>query len=51
MNEREQDYKILRITVNGKPLSKELIVDSTTFAPISDNCTKTNVPLTKSAIS
>ncbi|WP_176718115.1 hypothetical protein [Paenibacillus kribbensis] len=47
MNKREQDYKILKITVNGKPLSKELIVDSTTFAPISDICTKTNVSLTE----
>ncbi|WP_010349882.1 hypothetical protein [Paenibacillus peoriae] len=47
MNKREQDYKILKITVNGKPLSKELIVDSITFAPISDICTKTNVSLTE----
>ncbi|WP_226003398.1 hypothetical protein [Paenibacillus sp. BJ-4] len=51
MNEREQDYKILKITVNGKPLPKELVVDSTTFAPIPDNCTKTNVSLTETTIS
>ncbi|KAF6565887.1 MULTISPECIES: hypothetical protein [Paenibacillus] len=51
MNDREQNYTILKITVNGKPLSKELIVDSTTFAPISDVCTKTNVSLTETSIS
>jgi hypothetical protein len=52
MNEREQQtYKTLKITVNGKPLSKELVVDSITFAPVSDICTKTNVSLTETAIS
>ncbi|KAF6581737.1 MULTISPECIES: hypothetical protein [Paenibacillus] len=51
MNEREQNYKTLKITVNGKPLSKDLVVDSTTFAPISDICTKTNVSLTETTIS
>ncbi|WP_198286440.1 hypothetical protein [Paenibacillus sp. Aloe-11] len=51
MNKREQDYKILKITVNGKPLSKELIVDSTTFAPISNICTKANVSLTETPTS
>ncbi|AHM64786.1 MULTISPECIES: hypothetical protein [Paenibacillus] len=51
MNEREQNYTILKITVNGKPLSKELIVDSTTFAPISDICTNTKVSLTETTIS
>lgn len=51
MNEREQNYKILKITVNGKPLSKELVVDSITFAPISDICRKTNNSLTKNTIS
>ncbi|MDQ0493897.1 MULTISPECIES: hypothetical protein [Paenibacillus] len=51
MNEREQDYKILKITVNGKPLAKELIVDSTTFAPIPENYKKTKVSLTETTIS
>ncbi|WP_162833919.1 hypothetical protein [Paenibacillus maysiensis] len=47
MNEKEQTYKTLKITVNGKPLSKELVVDSITFAPVSDICTKANISLAK----
>ncbi|MGW8957518.1 hypothetical protein [Paenibacillus sp. NPDC055715] len=51
MNEKEQTYKTLKITVNGKPLSKELVVDSITFAPVSDIYTKANVSLTETTIS
>jgi len=32
--EKEHQYKKMRITVNGKPVGKELWIDKVTFAPV-----------------
>ncbi|MET3548893.1 hypothetical protein ABID47_005525 [Paenibacillus favisporus] len=34
MRETEQQYKKIRITVNGEPLGKELWIDKVTYAPV-----------------
>lgn len=34
MNNQEQTYKTYKITVNGKPLSRELVIDSVTYVPV-----------------
>ncbi|MDO7907166.1 hypothetical protein Q5741_12175 [Paenibacillus sp. JX-17] len=35
MQEQNQTYKKILITVNGEPIERELIVDSVTYAPVS----------------
>ncbi|MDP4099003.1 hypothetical protein OIN60_19955 [Paenibacillus sp. P96] len=34
MNDTEKGFKTIMITVNGKPINKELVIDSVTYAPI-----------------
>jgi hypothetical protein len=34
MNNAENTFKTITITVNGKPLDKKLVIDSVTYAPV-----------------